>query len=635
MCGICGISNYGNDAPVDESTLRRMTAAMTHRGPDDDGFHVDGSTALGMRRLSIIDLAGGAQPVTNEDGTIWVVSNGEIYNFRELRRELEARRHVFRTRSDTEVIVHAYEEWGIEAFARLNGMFGAAVWDASERQLVLARDPYGIKPLYCWHDASTLAFASELRSLFCHPRIRRAVDVRGLHQFLGLTFVPSPRTAFEGVTKVIPGHLVVCNRKGVRVERFHRQPPEPLEEAEDALVERLRHELALAVERQMISDVPIGVMLSGGTDSTAVAGIMSRAGDERLETFTVGFDGRFAMNELEPARQTARRLGASHHEVLITGAEFSDFMPTAIRHLEEPIATTSALAFYKVCELAREHVKVVLTGQGADEPFAGYPRHLGERYGGAYRALPGPLRRGIIAPLIAALPRNEQLKRAVSSLATDDEIARLARVYTVLDDGLRRELSAGDAADEELTAAIERWHGDAAKLDPLGKMLYVDARLPLADNLLIYADKMSMAVSLEARVPFLDLELMKLAESIPARFKIRGRRQKAILKEAIAEWVPRDVVRRKKVGFATPVDEWLRGEMGASLRERLLDRDSACSTYLRADAIDRMTREHETGRHDHKRILFSLLTFEIWHEQFIAPSTWAAAPIDRGTVASA
>jgi asparagine synthase (glutamine-hydrolysing) len=625
VCGIAGIFNYGTRAPVEERTVEAMVAAMVHRGPDDDGFHFDRDSGLGMRRLSIIDLVGGSQPIANEDRSIWVVSNGEIYNFRELRSELEAYGHVFRTRSDTEVIVHGYEQWGLSAFRRLNGMFGIAVWDSRERRLVLARDPFGIKPLYYWDNDSELAFASELRALFCHPDVRRAVDVQALGDFLRLTYVPSPRTAFEGVRKLLPGHLLVCGRGGVRVERFYQSSPEPLQETEGELAERLRFELAEAVERQMVADVPIGVMLSGGTDSTTVATIMSEASNTPIQSFTVGFAGEFSLNELEPARQTAKRLGLLHHEVILSSSDFSGSLSEAVWHLEEPIATTSALAFHKICELARREVKVVLTGQGADEPFAGYPRYLGERYGWLYRRVPARVRSSIAARLIEALPRNEQLKRAARALGTEDEVERMARVYTVLDDDLRNQLldSNGVLDNADVLTAIRRWHSDAVGLDTLGRMLYVDARLSLADNLLLYADKMSMAVSLEARVPFLDLELMTLAESIPAAFKIQGLRQKVILKRAMTQWLPDDVLHRKKIGFATPVDEWFRGEMRSLLEDRLLDQASACRTYLRADVLERMIRDHQTGRQDHKRILFSLLTFEIWHDLFIEPRRWS------------
>jgi len=636
MCGICGICNYHGRVPADERTVQNMTAAILHRGPDDDGFHTDRELALGMRRLSIIDLAGGAQPIANEDGSVWVISNGEIYNFRELRGELESHGHAFRTRSDTEVIVHAYEEWGLGAFKRLNGMFGTALWDASERRLVLARDPFGIKPLYYWDDGSTLAFGSELRALFCHPRVPRAVDMRGLSAFLSLTFVPSPRTAFEHVSKLLPGHVLICDRHGVRVERFHTLIPEPLEGPEDDLVERLQEVLTRAIERQMVADVPVGVMLSGGTDSAMVATIMSRASSKPIDTFTVGFSGDFSKNELEPAARTAEWLGASHHEIVISSDEFADVLPQSVWHLEEPIATAATFAFYRVCELARQHVKVVLTGQGADEPFGGYPRHLGERYGWVYRGLPPFLRRGLLAPLVERLPRNEQLKRAVRSLATSDEVERLARVYTVLDEDLQHELLRDDSsADGDVASAIARWHGEAAKLDSVGKMMYVDARFSLADNLLLLADKLSMAVSLEARVPFLDLELMELVERIPSTMKIRGWQQKRILKRAMSKWLPDEVLRRKKIGFATPIDGWFRREINSVVKEQLLDESSACRSYFRPEVMARLIREHESGRHDHKRILFSLLTFELWHQQFIAPSRWPGADRDAASIVSA
>jgi asparagine synthase (glutamine-hydrolysing) len=636
MCGICGTYAYGSRHPIEKRTVRQMASAIAHRGPDDDGFHVDGELALGMRRLSIIDLAGGAQPMENEDGTVWVISNGEIYNFRELRGELEAHGHVFSTRSDTEVIVHAYEEWGLGAFAHLNGMFGTALWDASERRLVLARDPFGIKPLYYWDDGSTLVFGSELRALFCHPNVPRGVDMRGLSAFLSLSFVPSPRTAFTGICKLPPGHLLICNRNGLRLERFYQSTPEPFDEPEEDLVDLLQDVMARAIERQMVADVPVGVMLSGGTDSAMVATIMSQVSSTPIQSFTVGFGGDFSKNELEPARRTAAWLGASHHAVVIPSDEFADILPESVWHLEEPIASASTFAFYRVCELAGPHVKVVLMGQGADEPFGGYPRHLGESYGWVYRSLPPFLRRGLLAPLVERLPRNEQLKRAVRSLATSDEVERLARVYTVLDEDLHHELLCDDSSSAigEITRAIARWHGDTAKMDSVGKMMYVDARFSLADNLLLFADKLSMAVSLEARVPFLDLELMEVAERIPSTMKIRRWQQKHILRRTMSKWLPDEVLRRRTIGFATPIDGWFRREINSVVKEQLLDAGSACRSYFRPEVVTRIIHEHERGRHDHKRILFSLLTFEVWHQQFITPTHWRSADRDAAGLGS-
>jgi asparagine synthase (glutamine-hydrolysing) len=622
VCGICGVYNYGTGEPASEPLVRAMTAAMTHRGPDDDGLHLDGPLGLGMRRLSIIDLAGGAQPIANEDGSVWTVFNGEIYNFRELRAELEARGHIFTTRTDTEVIVHAYEQWGLDALARLNGMFGLALWDARTRRLVLARDPFGVKPLYYHDDGRTLRFGSEIRAILRDPAVPRAVDPRALGEFLSLTFVPAPRTTFAGIAKLLPGHALICTTEGIRLERFHRVVNEPFAgRSEDGLAAELAERIAAAVRRQMVADVPVGAMLSGGVDSATVAAIMTEAAGGPIATFTVGFAGDFAENELDAARATARRLGSDHHELVIGADEYAAFLPHVIRSLEEPVATTSTLPFFKVCELARRHVKVVLTGQGADEPFAGYPRYLGERYGFLYRALPHPLRRGVIAPTVERLPRNEQLKRSVRALGAADPRERLPAVYAVIDGTLKRRLLRdGLAADEDGRAAVARWQADVAGRDGLSQMLYVDARLSLPDNLLLYGDKLSMAASLEARVPFLDLELMAFVERIPPSFKIRGRTQKHILKRAVARWVPREVITRRKVGFATPIDGWFRGVLGGELEERLLTPGSACRTYFRPETVRQMIADHRSGRHDHKRALFALLTFELWHEQFIAPA---------------
>ena len=626
MCGVCGVYHYGEGEPADETVVREMTASILHRGPDDEGFHFDGAVGLGVRRLSIIDIEGGAQPMADEVATTWVVHNGEIYNFLALRRELESYGHAFRSRSDTETVVHAYNQWGLDGLARLNGMFGLAIWNSRERELVVARDVFGVKPMYYWDDGKTLVFGSEIRALLCHPLVTRSIDTTALYEFFGLGYVPSPRTAFAGIHKLLPGHALVRSPAGGEVRRFYTRLPEPRAAGpESDIVEELRDAIFRAVRRQMVADVPVGAMLSGGIDSATVAAIMTEVTDGPIETFTVGFGGGFAQNELVPARETARRLGTRHHEVVISPRDFADFLPRSIWHLEEPIATTSTLPFYKVCELARPHVKVVLTGQGADEPFAGYPRYLGERYGGLYRALPEFLRTGLVAPLVERLPRNEQLKRAVRSLGTRDPLERMKRIYSIIDEPLKEQLFGNGAVPSPREfEAIAQWQGDVSHLDALSQMLYIDARTYLPDNLLVYTDKMSMAVSLEARVPFLDLELMELAESISSDLKIKRLRQKRILKRAMERWVPANMINRKKIPFATPVDEWLRHDLEAEVRERLLAPGSACSTHLDADSVRMMLDEHRSGRQDHKRALFSLLTFELWHEQFIAPSRWPA-----------
>jgi len=624
MCGICGIYNYGSGEPASEPTVRDMATALHHRGPDDEGFHFDGSLGLGMRRLSIIDLEGGGQPIASESGRCVTVFNGEIYNFHELRRELEALGHVFRTRTDTETIVHAYEQWGFAALTRLNGMFGIALWDAEERTLVLARDPYGIKPLYYHDDGSRLRFGSEIKSILCDDAVPREVDRAALDAFLTLTYVPSPATAFVGIGKVPPGFGLVCDAGGCRLRRFHFAPPDLLavkRRDEPELVRRLQDLIEAAVGRQMVADVPVGALLSGGVDSTATATIMSGLSDRPIDTFTVGFGGDYTLNETHFARATAHRLGSRHHEIIVSAEEYAEFLPLSVWHLEDLISMDSTLAYYKVCALARESVKVVLTGQGADEPFAGYPRHMAERYGGIVRWLPGRLSTGLLAPLVERLPRTEQLKRAVRSLGISNIRQRRAAIWTILDADFRRRLYRDGWALADDTRAGELWEQDVQGLDGLSQMLYLDARLSLADNLLMYGDKMAMAVSLEARVPFLDLELMRLVESIPPRLKIHGMTRKYVLKRALAKWVPAEVIQRKKIPFRPPIDQWLRTDLRSHVADLLLAQDSGCMKYFDKQTVRSMIEDHAGGRQDYKRALLSLLVFELWHGQFIGSSS--------------
>ncbi len=623
MCGICGIYNYRDGEPVSQTTIRDMTAAMVHRGPDDDGFHFAGALGLGMRRLSIIDLEGGAQPIASEAGTHVTVCNGEIYNFRELRAELAAHGHIFRTRSDTEALVHAYEQWGFAFLTRLNGMFGLALWDAAERTLVLARDPYGIKPLYYHDTGGTIRFASEIKSLLCDPAVPRAVDPLGLDLYLSFSYVPSPRTAFAGIHRLPPGYALVCTPRGCALRRYHIAAPTAMDSRDEAaLVEELRELIAAAVRRQMVADVPVGALLSGGVDSTTTATLMARLAEQPIDTFTVGFAGHHRLDETAYARATARRLGSRHHDIVISADEYVGFLPRAVWYLEDLVATDSTLAYSRVCELAATTVKVVLTGQGADEPFAGYPRHLGERYGWLLRGAPPALLDGVARVLVARLPRNERLKRAVRSLGTRDPLARMVAVWTVVDAEQKGRLYApGLQPHDEPELPTALWGAEVSHLDGLSQMLYMDSRLSLADNLLLYGDKLAMAVSLEARVPLLDLELMRFVERVPAALKIRGRTQKYLLRKAVSAWVPEEVLRRKKIPFQSPLDAWLRSDLTTQVRELLLDREAATAHYFNASAVDQMIRQHVAGREDHKRVLLDLIVFELWHQQFIRASS--------------
>lgn len=624
MCGVAGWYNSDGYAGDSLDLLKNMLTMLKHRGPDDEGCCHLGEAALGSRRLSIIDIAGGHQPIANEDRTVWVVMNGEIYNFRELRRELEANGHLFATQTDTEVVVHGYEQWGDDFVKHLNGIFGLAVWDARARRLLLARDHFGVKPLYYHDHDHRLTFASEVKALLVDPGIPRSVDLEALDLYLTFRFVPSPRTMFADIRKLPPGHLLIRSSQGTSVKRYFYPAESSYSHFREAdWIALLQERLETSVQRQMMSDVPIGALLSGGIDSGVVVAIMSQHVEHPVRTFTVGFAGADDLNELKEARDSAALFGTTHEDILLRSADYQEQLEKAIWHLDEPIATTSALAMYSVCKLAREHVAVVLTGQGADEAFAGYPRHLGERYGAWYRCLPAPLRERLVRPFVESLPRRDGLKRAVRSLGIADVTERFAEIYAIFSEPMKTALwrpgTAGRHGAQRVHQVIDYWRKGVEHMDPLVQMAYVDARLSLSDNLLIYGDKMSMAASVEARVPFLDLDYMQAAEALPASLRIHGRTHKYIHKRAVTKWLPERIIRRRKRGFDTPVDRWFRSELSGYVRSTLLSRDAACRKYFRPEAIEALLTQHINGQQDHERRLFSLLTFELWHRQFIGP----------------
>ena len=620
MCGIAGWLSL-DGSPVDRDVVQRMTAALVHRGPDDDGYHYDGPVVLAQRRLSIIDVAGGHQPLANEDGRVWITYNGEIYNFLELMPALAQRGHRFRTRCDTEVVVHAYEEYGLDCLPRLNGMYAFALWDARTRRLLLARDPFGIKPLYVWQNAHHLLFASEIKAFLADPCFPREIDPVGLDEYLTFQFVPSPRTIFKGVQKVPPGHCLVVEDGTVRTHAFARTAIHPAPVGDEVhAVATLQERLSAAVKRQMISDVPVGAMLSGGVDSATVVAIMRQVTAQPIKTFTVGFEGNFAKDEIAAARRSAAILGTEHHDVVIGAQDCLDAFAQTIWHLDEPVATPSALAMYWVSQLAAQHVKVVLTGQGADEPWAGYRRYRGEKLGQWYRRVPGPLRRALIEPLVARLPRAEAAKRAVLALGEDDPVRRFVGVYAVFRPTMKQALyrDGWAGATTDVLDALAYWQAPVAGLDPLAQQLYVEARFSLPDNLLLYGDKMAMAWSLEARVPLLDLDLMAFVESLPVDLRLRGwSGHKYLYRKAIAKWLPQEILHRPKIGFSTPMDEWFQRQIAGHVRERLVDPGSACARYFNPAYVDALIQEHVTRRKDHTRPLYSLLVFEYWHERFM------------------
>lgn len=642
MCGICGIWSLAGE-PIDPVLLCRMRDVIAHRGPDGAGCvmfetrgngqvlfaqpeNVAGHFDLGMasRRLSIIDLNTGDQPMSNADGSHWVVYNGEIYNYRELRKELKAHGHVFRTESDTEVILHAYAEYGEDCPEHLNGIFGFAIWNRQKRLLFLARDHFGVKPLYYRVDSRHFHFGSELKTILRDPRVPRELDLDALNLCLTFRYTPSPWTMMKGIRKLPPGCSLTVTADGACQKRYWRESTKIDRVSSEAdWIQRLQQAEEAAVVRQMVSDVPIAVSLSSGVDSTTILALMSRHSSGPVRAFTVGFEGKEASSEIGPSRQRSEKYGAEFCSQVITADDYSGFMRRYMWHLEEPIGNESAAAYYFVAEMAYQRgIKVLLNGQGADEAFAGYPRYLEAAYGRWLRA-------GTLTPLKQMLPRvlagralGERYDRFLYTLSARTEEDRFTRVYSILTEAERHCLVRPEVmARVDAGMPIRFIHEQLSRAPDgtaLERMTYVDARTSLADNLLLCEDKMAMAASVEARVPFLDLELMKVAEQIPGNFKLRGLRDKYIHRKAVADWVGKEVTWRPQIGFDNAVDQWLRSQFGQQMQQTISSPDSFTATYLNPAFVVRLIQEHVEGRRDHQRLLFLLLSMENWHQVFFA-----------------
>jgi asparagine synthase (glutamine-hydrolysing) len=617
MCGIAAL--YEPDARPSEAAGERMIAALRHRGPDGEGVHISGPALLAHTRLAIIDVAGGDQPLLSEDGRCAVVVNGEIYNHVELRRELERRGHRFKTRSDSEVIVHGYEEHGAESLGKLNGIFGFALWDERRARLLVARDQLGVKPVYWWTDGRRVAAASEIGALLALGVVTPRIDPVALDHYLAWRFVPSPRTLFAGISKLAPGTLLTADDSGVRVRDYRAAPGGPLTEAApEELEAELASALQQAIRRQMMSDVPYGCFLSGGLDSAAIAVAMSRACDLPPRTFTIGFPGSGdVVDERRAAAQTAAAVRAEHGATAMREEDFPTAVARCVRRLEEPCGTASAPAALQLSHFAAQSVKVVLSGQGADEPLGGYQRHQAAAALGLLDRLP----RGAGFPLCRlaeALPRNERAKRAARLLAEPSGTRRLLRIFEIADRVRVAELtgrSGAEAAEERhaLAAGVLECIADRGALE---QMLYLDTHLFLPDGLLVYGDKMSMAHGLEQRVPFLDLELLRLVERIPADLRVRRLERKWLYRRALQSIVPAEALARRKHPFATPYDRWLRTSLGAEVARRYAP-GSELGALLAPATVERLVREHASGRDDHKRLLYCLLELSEWHGAFL------------------
>ncbi|OLB60622.1 MAG: asparagine synthase (glutamine-hydrolyzing) [Acidobacteria bacterium 13_2_20CM_2_66_4] len=621
MCGITGKFSYGG-APIDPELLTAMTDAVTHRGPDAAGYYLGDGIGLGHRRLSIIDLSTGDQPLTNEDRTVWVVFNGEIYNFHEVRRELEAAGHRFCTRSDTEVIVHGYEEWGDECVSRFGGMFAFALWDVRRRRLMLARDRLGVKPLYFARLPNGLVFGSEIKSLLQDESVPREWRADALDAYLTLEYIPGPATIYEHVEKLPPGHVLIAEGGEVRLRQYWdlRFTGDGDAGREDEYLERLDALLRDSVRMRLISDVPIGAFLSGGIDSSTVVAYMVETSDAPVVTTSVGFAER-AFDELEHARVVAEHLGCEHHPV-VANPDVRDLLPKLAWHFDEPFADPSAVPTYYVSAAARERVTVALSGDGGDELWAGYARHRVEQWEARVRGWLGPWVSRIAGHVGRQLPRGIKGARAIGHLAlSPDDACAHKHAYDIFEADRKAALYTADfkralrGADPFATFRAA-WNACGSP-DPLDRALYVDVKTYMLDDILTKVDRMSMAVSLETREPLLDHRLLEFAATVPTSLKLRGNRGKYLLRRVLERRVPRAILERPKQGFEPPTGEWLCGPLAEMTGDLLLDGRLHRRGLFRRDQIERMWGEHRTGRRDHRERLWTLVMLELWFREFI------------------
>jgi asparagine synthase (glutamine-hydrolysing) len=625
MCGIAGMFGPEETMSPDRrrGVVRQMCHVIEHRGPDDEGFYIDGGLAIGMRRLSIIDLFTGQQPISNEDRTIWIVFNGEIYNFKELREALIRRGHTFQTDTDTEVIVHLYEDEGERCVERLRGMFSFAIWDKRERKLFMARDRVGVKPLHYCLAGDTLVFASEIKSILQHPAVNRDVNLEAVSDFLTFGYVPDPASAFQGILKLMPGHTLTFKDGRLSTRCYwdfqydQVGASEPARE-ESYYTERIRELIAESVKLRLVSDVPLGAFLSGGIDSSTVVAMMALEMDRPVKTFSIGFaDSNF--DELHYARITARHFNTEHHEFIVT-PDVCKIVEEIIWHHDEPFADVSSIPTYIVSKMAREHVTVVLSGDGGDELFGGYDRYLIDRKREVFGRIPRFLRRNLLLRASRAIPQSTYGKNFLRNIALDPD-ARYVDSISYFDQDAKRNLLsldvrrwlAGNDSSDEFRRLLAVPHSS----ERLDHLLYLDSKTYLPGDILTKVDRMSMAHSIEAREPLLDHKLIEFVQTIPASLKLRGMVGKHILKSAVRGLIPDEIIDRQKQGFGVPIKRWFNNELRELLYDTLTDTRTQQRGYFNQKVIEEIVDEHRRCRRDNSTHLWGLLTLELWHRAFI------------------
>lgn len=626
MCGICGKIFFDKSHSVDEKTIKIMTSTMSHRGPDDDGFFISRQVGLGHRRLSIIDLNTGKQPISNEDNSIWIVFNGEIYNYQELRKNLIARNHLFKTATDTEVIVHAYEEYGVDVLSHLRGMFAFAIWDEKNKSLFLARDRVGIKPLYYYLTSDSLIFASEIKAVLADPSVKADINYPAIDRFLTYRYLPGNDTLIKNLVKLSPGHYLFLKNGVASIQQYwdlkfskpnnHHSIQSYKEELLDLLKETLRI--------HMISDVPVGFLLSGGVDSTALLNLYAEGENRDLSTFTIGFAGEKFDDERKYGRLAAEKVGTRHYEMTIDANSFFEFLPQYVWHMEEPVCEPPAIALYYISKLAKEHVKVLISGEGGDEAFAGYQTYRNLIWLERVKHLTGPFDHNIAALFnkLSHFPFLKRLNKYASLIPLpleDYYYSRTATPFSFFNAEFKHSYTSklqGLTDKRYSTKPTTDLFKNVQSQDKLSQMLYVDTKTWLPDDLLIKADKITMANSIELRVPLLDHKVLEFAAGLPSDLKVRGFTTKYLLKETFRDRIPREIIRRKKTGFPVPFTSWLKNELRSYVSDILLDKKTIQRGYFDGKAIEKMLLENQSNS-AYASEIFSLVVLELWHRTFI------------------
>jgi asparagine synthase (glutamine-hydrolysing) len=623
VCGICGKLNFDREATVSPVLLKAMTDTIAHRGPDDEGYYVSGPIGLGFRRLSIIDLNTGHQPIANEDGRVWIVFNGEIYNYQELRDYLLAKGHRFSTETDTEVIVHLYEELGEGCVEKLRGMFAFAIWDERDKSLFLARDRVGIKPLYYWQSDRSLIFGSEIKAILADPGVKPEVAPAVIDRFLAFYYIPGQETLFKNICKLAPGHYMKVQDGKVTIRQYWDLHFATVEWTERAAEEELLRILDECVRLHMISDVPVGFLLSGGIDSTALLGLAVGKTGHPLSSYTLGFSAPGLADERPYAKLAADRYGIEHHDMTISSKEFADFLPKFAWYMEEPVCEPQAVALYYVSKMARDYVKVLISGEGGDEAFAGYPNYRNMQLLERAKSILGPMKGAASLGLALAnrFVRSSRVQKYVTLMKTPFDSYYYSRTSNpgLFFNSQKAQLYSKDfleSIDTEFSTSVVKRYLSQGPSGRINRMLYVDTKTSLPDDLLLKADKMTMANSLELRVPLLDHKLLEFAASLPENFKVHRLTTKYIAKRALRDRVPKEILDRRKAGFPVPYASWLRTELKDWVSDVLLDRNTLGRGYFNKSCIEKLIREDSISEAYPKEIL-SLVVLEMWHREFI------------------